>query len=89
MQSGLQSGLGRRGQGSGDALAEATAPAEGGTGAEQGQGGRDGGCRGAKYQLNCLTGAVEGSSADQARCGEAEACEGCAIEGGTADNWCV
>ena len=37
MKSGLQSGLGRGAQRSGDALAQATAPTEGGSGAEQGQ----------------------------------------------------
>jgi len=40
-ESRLQSGLGRGAQRSGDALAEAAAPAEGGTDTEQGQGAGD------------------------------------------------
>ena len=86
--SGLQSGLGRGAQRSGDPLAQATAPTEGGCGAEQGQGAGDssGGWI-AKEQLDRLTGAGKGPSADQARCGEAEACQGLSIERGAADNW--
>jgi hypothetical protein len=86
--SGPQSGLGRCAQRSGDPLAQATAPAEGGASTEQGQGAgdRSGGWV-AKEQLDCLTGAGKGPSADQARCGEAEGCEGLIIERGAAENW--
>ncbi len=85
--SGLHSGLGRRDQRSGDALAQAAAPAERSASTEQAQRAGDGGGRGPKEQLDRLTGAGEGPSADQARCGEVEDCEGLAIKRGAADNW--
>ena len=66
-ESDLQSGLGRNAQRSSDALAQATAPAEGGADAEQGQGARDSsGGWVTKDHLNRLTGAGERPSADQA-----------------------
>ena len=65
--SGLQSGLGRRAQRSGDALAEATAPTEGGCGAEQGQGAGDSSGWWAKKCLNSVTGAIQGPGTEQTR----------------------
>ena len=74
-ESGPQSGLGRGVQRSGEPLAQAAAPAEGSASTEQGQGAGDSsGGWVAKDQQDCLTGAGKGPSADQARCGEAEAC---------------
>ena len=89
-ESGLQSGLGRRDQGSGDALAEAAAPAEGGASTEQGQGAGDSsGGWVANEHLNCLAGAGKGPGADQASRGEAKTCKCCAIERGATDNWVI
>ena len=86
----MQSGLGRRAQRSGDALPQAAAEAEGGASAKQRQ--RTWSCRSrcgwwADECLNRLTGAVKGPGTDQARSGEAEACEGLAIKCGAADDW--
>ena len=87
-ESELQSDLGRRAQRSGDAFAQAAAPTEGGASSEQGKGARDG-CSYwiTKEDLDRLARAGEGPSADQTRCGKAEACQGLAIECGAADNW--
>ena len=87
-ESGLQSSLGRCDQRGGDALAEATAPAESSPGTEQGQGAGDGsGGWVAKEHFNRLTSAGKGPSTDQASCGEADGCQGLAIIRGAADNW--
>ena len=86
--SGPHSGLGRRAQRSGAALAQAAAPTKGGAGAKQGEGA--GNCCGwlAKNNLNRLIGAVQRPGADQPRCGgEAHRCEGLAVECGAADDW--
>ena len=76
-QAGLQSALGRRAQRSGDALAQAAAPTEGGSRAEQGKWAGHRGWR-PNEDLNGVTGAVESPGAEQSGCGDAEARESAA-----------
>ena len=71
---GCKSVLGRGGQRLSDAVAQATAPTEGGSGAQQGQGAGDSRWwrSGAKERLNRVTGAIQGPGTEQAS--EASVC---------------
>jgi len=96
-ESRLQSGLGRGDQRSGNTLAEATAPAEGGSGTEEGQGA--GNCGGRRrwctdYDLNgvkCGVGVravlgLERPGSEQACGGEADARKSFGIKSGCGSN---
>ena len=87
MKSGLQSGLGRGDQRSGNALAEAAAEAEGGRGADLGLGAGDGGRGGRDENIDGFRCAINGPGAYQTSgretfAGQAFAVESCAAGDG-------